>query len=442
LRGQQVERGQTGAISTALQLLAVVVLVLGTTFFVAVEFALVAVDRARIDRLADEGDRRARIVAGLLSHLSFHLSGAQLGITVTSVVLGFLAEPTVAEVLEPAVGRGPSIATALVLATVFQMVVGELLPKGLAIARPERTARLLAPVAAAYGRLFGPLIRLLNGAANATVRRFGIEPAEELTAVRSLEELEFLIRSSGEEGTLAPEAYSVLRRALRFEDKTAADALVPRVDVVWIGADATVEDLVALAVESGRSRFPVCGVDLDDVVAVVHVKDVYRLPFEERSTTPVSHIAVEPWVVPETADLADLLDVFRRLGTHLAVVVDEYGGTAGVLTLEDVIEELVGEIDDEHDAPPPRLSAVLPLGTHELPGTQHPDEVADACGFVMPDGPYETLAGFVVERLGRIPEPGDAFEHDGWRLEVVEMDRLRVATVRLTAPTEARSASS
>jgi CBS domain containing-hemolysin-like protein len=426
--------GRLNAISTALQLVAVVVLVLGTAFFVAVEFALVAVDRPRIERQAEEGDRRAQIVGELLSRLSFHLSGAQLGITVTSLVLGFLAEPTVAELLDPAIGRGPSIVTALVLATVFQMVVGELVPKALAIARPDRAARLLARPAYVYGRLFGPLIRLLNDAANGAVRRMGIEPAEELTSVRSLEELEFLIRSSGEEGTLAPEAYSLVRRALRFEDKTAADALVPRVDVVWVSADASLSDLVALAVDSGRSRFPVCGIDLDDIRGVVHVKDVYRVPFAERPSTPVSAIAVEPWVVPEVAELAELLDGFRRLGTHLAVVVDEYGGTAGVLTLEDVLEELVGEIDDEHDAPPPRLSAVLPTGTHELPGTLHPDEVADACGFEIPEGPYETLAGFVVDRLGCIPDPGARVEHDGWDLEVVEMDRLRVATVRLTAP--------
>ena len=414
--------------------MAVVVLVLGTSFFVAVEFALVAVDRARIDRQAAEGDRRARVVAGLLSQLSFHLSGAQLGITITSVVLGFIAEPVVAELLEPAFGRGPSIVTALVLATVFQMVVGELVPKAVAIARPDRSARVLAPFAAVYGRLFGPLIRLLNNAANRAVRRFGIEPVEELTSVRSLEELEYLIRSSGEEGTLAPEAYSLVRRALRFEDKIAADALVPRVDVVWIPADASVADLVGLAVESGRSRFPVCGVDLDDVVGVVHVKDVYRLPYEDRATTPVSQITIEAWVVPEVADLGELLDEFRRLGTHLAIVVDEYGGTAGVLTLEDVLEELVGEIDDEHDAAPHRLSAVLPVGIHELPGTLHPDEVLDACGFEIPEGPYETLAGFVVDRLARIPEAGARFEHAGWHVEVVEMDRLRVALVRLSAP--------
>ncbi|MBA2280544.1 MAG: hemolysin family protein [Actinomycetota bacterium] len=410
-------------------------LVLATAFFVAVEFALVAVDRSRVAILVGEGDGRAKVVAGLLRRLSFHLSGAQLGITVTSVALGFLAEPAVAEVVEPAIGRGPAIAVALVLATVFQMVIGELVPKSLAIAGPERTALRLARPAALYGRLLGPLITVFNAAANAIVRRLGVEPTEELTSVRSLEELELLIRSSGEEGEVAPEAYSVLRRALRFGKKTAADALVPRVDTHWIQAEAPVSELVELAVGSGRSRFPVCGADLDDVVGVVHVKDVYRLPFEARGSEPVGSLMQAPWVVPETADLAALLGDFRALGTpHLAVVVDEYGGTAGILTLEDVLEELVGEIDDEYDPAPAPTPQALPAGIHEVAGTLHPDEVADATAFGVPDGPYETLAGYVLDRLGRIPEPGARFTEDGWTIEVLEMERRRVATVRLTAP--------
>lgn len=400
----------------------------------AVEFALVAVDKARVQRQAAEGDRRAAQLGGLLRRLSFQLSGAQLGITITSVVLGFVAEPAVADILPGDLPRGLRIALALLLATVFQMVVGELVPKGLAIARPEATARALTAAAAAYARWFGPLIRIFNSAADRTTRRLGVEPTEELTAVRSLEELEYLIRSSGEGGTLHPESYSVLRRALRFGAKTAADALVPRVDVDWIGAGATAADLVATSLATGRSRFPVCRDDLDDVIGVVHVKDVYRVPLEARATTAVTELATEAFVVPETADLADLLARFRRLGTHLAVVVDEYGGTAGVLTLEDVLEELVGEIDDEYDPAPAPLSRVLPAGTYELPGTLHPDEVLDACGLEVPDGPYETLAGFVLATLGRIPEPGDAMEHEGWRIEVTEMDRLRIATLRVVAP--------
>lgn len=422
----------------ALELLLVVVLVLGTAFFVAVEFALVSVDRTRVQRQAAEGDRRAAQLSRLLRQLSFQLSGAQLGITITSVVLGFVAEPAVAELLPESLPRGARIAIALVLATVFQMVLGELVPKGVAIARPEPTARALSPAATFYSRVFGPIIRFFNNAADWTTRRLGVEPTEELTSVRSIEELEYLIKSSGEGGTLNPESYSVLRRALRFGAKSAADALVPRVDVDWISAEDTAADLVVLALATGRSRFPVCRFDLDDVAGVVHVKDVYRIPLDARSTTPVLDIATEAFVVPETADLADLLARFRHLGTHLAVVVDEYGGTAGVLTLEDVLEELVGEIDDEYDPAPASLSRVLPAGTYELPGTLHPDEVAEACGLVLPDGPFETLAGFVLAQLGAIPDPGAVVHFDGWTIEVTEMDRLRIATLRLVAPDDAR----
>jgi CBS domain containing-hemolysin-like protein len=408
--------------------------VLGTAFFVAVEFALVAVDRARVSRRAAEGDRRAHQLSGLLRRLSFELSGAQLGITVTSVVLGFLAEPAVADLLPGALSRGARIAIALLLATVFQMVVGELIPKGIAIARPERTAWALTPAAVAYSRVFGPVIRLFNAAADWTTRRLGVEPAQELASVRSLDELEYLIRSSGEGGTLNPESYSVLRRAMRFGSKTAADALVPRVDVEWLTTEASAADLVATSLRTGHSRFPVCRDDLDDVAGVVHVKDVYRVPYARRPDTSVSTIATEAFVVPETADLADLLARFRQLGTHLAVVVDEYGGTAGVLTLEDVLEELVGEIEDEYDPRPQPLSHILPAGVFELPGTLHPDEVYEACGLRLPDGPYETLAGFVLAELGAIPLPGARLVRDGWTIEVTEMDRLRIATVRLVAP--------
>lgn len=411
-----------------------VVLVLGTAFFVAVEFALVSVDRTRVAQAAASGDKRAVALSGLLRRLSFHLSGAQLGITVTSVVLGFVAEPAVSALLPESVAKGLRVAVALVVATVFQMVLGELVPKGVAIARPDPVARWLTPYAVAYGRVFGAVISRFNHAADWTTRRLGVEPTEELSSVRSLEELEYLIRSSGEGGTLRPEPYSVLRRALRFADKTAADALVPRVDVQWLDAEATVADLVERSLATGHSRFPVCRGDLDDVVGVVHVKDVYRVDFADRPGTPLADVVTDAVVVPETADLADLLSQFRREGSHLAVVVDEYGGTAGVLTMEDVLEELVGEIADEYDPTPVRMSKVLPSGSYELPGTFHPDEVAEACGLELPDGPYETLAGFVLSTLGRIPDPGDVLEHEGWRLEVIEMDRLRVATMRITAP--------
>jgi CBS domain containing-hemolysin-like protein len=427
------------AIETALGLVAVLLLILATGFFVAVEFALVAVDRDRVELDAREGSRRARATSAALRRLSFNLSGAQLGITVTSLVIGFIAEPTIAAALEPLTERlvgedraaGASVVIALVLATLVTMVVGELVPKSLAIARPRATAYTLASPMVVITGMLGPLIRLLNGAANWTVRRLGIEPQEELTSVRSLEELELLIRASGEEGTLEPEALTLLTRSIRFGEKDAASALVPRRSVQSIGVDDLVSTLADRAVATGHSRFPVVGADLDDVRGVVHVKDVYGVPYEERRARSIESIMVPAFVVPETRDLADLLADLRRVGTHLAVVVDEHGGTAGIITLEDILEEIVGEIDDEHDRPAPRLTRVQRPGEWFLDGTLHPDEVYDTCGFSVPDGDYETLAGFVLASLGRIPEVGEAFDHDGWRVEVVEREGHRVATVRL-----------
>jgi CBS domain containing-hemolysin-like protein len=419
------------------------VLILGTSFFVAAEFAFVAVDRSRVERQAKDGRGAARMLEKILRRLSFHLSGAQLGITITSIVLGFIAQPTVAVVIEPLLrpllgdrrAGGVALAIALVAVTVVSMVVGELVPKNLSVARPEHMAYLLARPAAIYGTVFGPIIRFLNGAANWTVRRLGIEPKEELTAVRSLEELELLIRSSGEEGSIEPEAFSLLNRTLRFRDKTAADALVPRTAVTAVRPDDGIPELVRVSLASGFSRFPVCrNRDLDDVVGVVHVKDVYRLAPEERSGAGVAAIMTEPFVVPETKDLAGLLVELRQSGSHMAVVVDEYGGTAGVITLEDVVEEIVGDIADEYDRGGAPLTTIRPAGEYVLPGTLHPDEVFDATGFAIPEGEYETVAGFVLDRLGRIPAEGDGFELDGWRVEVAEMDRLRVAFVRLVAP--------
>ena len=407
-------------------LLAVLLLILGTGFFVAAEFGYVAVDRSRIEAEAAGGGRRARAVRAILRRLSFYLSGAQLGITVTSLLLGFIAEPTIAAVLEEPVGavvgdrsaRGVSVAIALVLATVAAMVLGELVPKNLAIARPDRVAKALAGPTRVYGLVFGPVIRMLNDAANWTVRRVGIEPQEELASVRSLEELELLIRASGEEGAIDPTALSLLTRTIRFGDKTAADVLVPRLAVRTIPRDATVGELLRLSTETGFSRFLVVGDDLDDVAGVVHVKDVYRIPVAERADTPVVAVMRDAMFVPETRDLNSLLSELREDGDHLAVVVDEYGGTAGIITLEDILEELVGEIDDEYDPDAPEVTVPTPAGTYVLPGTLHADEVEEATGFEMPPGEYETLAGFVLDRLGHIPEVGESFSHEGWTVAV------------------------
>jgi CBS domain containing-hemolysin-like protein len=429
-------------IETVLGLSAVVLLIAANGAFVAHEFALVAVDRSRVSRHAAEGRRAARRTESMLRRLSFHLSGAQLGITITSLVLGFISEPVVARLLEPMVGAavgdersaGLSIVLALVLATTVQMVVGELVPKSLAIASPAKVAYALAGAMRAYGITAGPVVRALNECANWTVRRLGIEPQEELRSVRSLNELDLLFRSSGEEGTIDAESLNLLTRAVRFSEKTAADALVPRTEVIGLAADETVADRTARAAETGHSRFPVYDGDLDQILGVGHVKDAFTVPFRRRPETPVSAITIDALVVPETLDLSSLLALLRERATHLAVVVDEYGGTAGIITLEDVLEEVVGEIDDEHDRPTPELTRVQRPGEWVVSGGLHPDEVFDTCGFEIPDGPYETVAGFVLDALGCIPTEGASFSHDDWTVVVASMERLRVASVRLVAP--------
>jgi len=390
----------------------------------------VAVDRDRVEAAAAEGDRRAQLTATELRRLSFHLSAAQLGITITSLVLGFVAEPTVASVIDDVVpSHALSVVLALVIVTVATMVVGELIPKGLAISSPLRVVRRLVRALRLYGLVFGPLIRMLNGAADWAVRRVGIEPREELRSVRTMEELELLIRSSGEEGTLEAEAFELLTRTIRFAHKTAADALVPRVDMKVVQDDATVADLVQASVDTGHSRFPVVAGDPDDIVGIVDVKDALRVEPDARATTPVTSLTADALVVPEGIDLEVLLTQLRDRAQQLAIVLDEHGGVAGIVTLEDLVEEIVGDIEDEHDVRElPRLPDVVE-------GTIHLDDLYESTGLRLPDGAYETLAGFVLDRLGRIARAGDRVQHDGWTIEVLAMDRRRIDSVRLTPPT-------
>lgn len=431
----------------ALGLGAAAALIALNAFFVAAEFSLVAVDRNRLEQLRAEGNLRARVACGLLERLSFHLSGAQLGITITSLVLGFVAEPTIARALHPVLERidllpprttlGVAIGLALVLATGTQMVTGELIPKGVSISRPMRIVLAIALPVRAYGIVFGPVIQVLNGAANWTVRRVGIEPREELSTVRSLEELEFLVHSSVQEGTLAPDVTSLFARSMRFRGKRAADALVPRNSVLALRDRDTVADLAKLAAETGYSRFPVRHTDIHDIVGVAHAKDVFRVPAAERASTPVTTIARPPPIVPETRDLASLFVEMRAEGNQLAVIVDEHGSTAGIITLEDILEEIVGDIEDEYDEAPGLLEPAMDgTGSFAADARLHTDEVAERIGFDMPPGDYHTLAGFLLSRLGHIPEPGERLEHDGWTFEVLQLDGLRIASVRITPPEE------
>jgi CBS domain containing-hemolysin-like protein len=425
-----------------LGLLAVLLLTLGTALFVAAEFSLTTLERSQVDRhAAMVGDRKALHIQRAHRSLSFQLSGAQLGITITTLITGYIAEPAIATLLKPplsAIGLPSGVATpialviALLLATSLSMVVGELVPKNLAIARPLQTARAVAGLQVRFSMIFAWLIRMLNGSANWIVRRLGVEPAEELRSARSPEELGSLVRSSAEHGTLDEGTATLLDRSLRFGDRTADELMTPRVQVQALRAEARVHDLVELACSTGFSRFPVYGGDLDDVHGIVHVKQVFSVPAGERASTAVSDIARPVLTVPESLDGDTLLERLRGSSLQVAVVVDEYGGTAGLVTLEDLIEEIVGDVRDEHDRA--EASPVRPLGRDSwiVSGLLRDDEVADATGFRMPEGDYETLAGLVLTRLGRIPEVNDEIQVDGWRITVLRMDRHRIAELRVS----------
>jgi CBS domain containing-hemolysin-like protein len=421
-------------------LIAVVVLILLTAFFVAGEFAIVAVDRSLVERRAKEGDRAAGMVLRSLRNLSFELSGAQLGITATSLILGAIAEPTLAVIIEPWVAGlsfvssrstvAISIAIALVLATGAHMVFGELVPKNLAIARPYRSAVWFGNPLQLVNRALRPVINFLNAAANWTVRKMGIEPRDELAGVRSMEELELMIRSSGEEGRLDDEEMELLTRAITFTEKIAADAMVPRVSVVGISRHDPIAELRRKSAATGHSRFPVFGEDLDEILGVVHVKDSINVPISRIPVTPVSEITEPALKVPESATLETLLTELRTSRRGMAVVVDEYGGTAGIITIEDLLEEIFGEISDEYD---PDLDAGTLSGpTEVLSGLLHRHEVEELIGLEWPEGRYETLGGFIVARLGRFPTVGEKVRVEETVFEVVTMDGHRVDQVRVT----------
>jgi CBS domain containing-hemolysin-like protein len=427
---------------TALGWLAVVVLIAGNALFVASEFALTSVDRARVTRLAESGDRRARGVLVAVKDLSFQLSGAQLGITVCSLLLGFVAAPVIAESLRAALhGVGlqgaaepVSVALALLLATVASMLFGELVPQNLAISQPLPVARAIIPLQRGFARGGRPVIRLFNNTANAIVRWIGVEPQQELRAARTPIELAHLIGSSAEEGTLSAGTAVLLHRALTFGDKTAGDVMTPRVQMIALRAERSAADLLSVARSSGRSRFPVHQGDRDDIVGVVHVKQAFAVPPEERARTQVRALMAPPARVPESMDCDALLIVLRRHGPQMAVVVDEYGGTAGVVTLEDLVEELVGQVLDEHDTG--EAPEVVPLtdGGWSVSGRLHRDAFDEQLGLIAPPGHYDTVAGLVLELLGRLPEPGDQVTVAGWVLTVSRMDGRRIDRITVRPP--------
>lgn len=424
-------------------------LVVACGVFVAAEFSFVTVDRPSVERAAEQGDVRAGGVLRALSSLSTQLSGAQLGITLTNLLIGFLAEPTIADLIDgplesvaipSAAVTGVALVVALVAATAVTMVLGELVPKNLAIARPLQTARAVQGFMRAFTRANLPVLRLFNGAANRILRRLGIEPQEELASARSPDELASLIGHSADKGTLERETAALLRRSLAFAERQAVDVMTPRTRIYTVGAGEPVLRVIELARATGRSRFPVLGDAPDEIVGIVHVKHAVGVPIDRRESATVAEVMVAPVVVPSTIELDPLLALLREGGLQMAVVVDEFGGVDGLVTLEDVVEEIVGEVVDEHDRRDPSIRRET-ADSWLVSGLVRPDEVTDAVGVVVPQSDdYETVGGLIGARLGRLAEVGDVLElvirdaegaRRGLVLTVVRMDGLRVDRVRL-----------
>ncbi|UJW30794.1 hemolysin family protein [Saccharothrix sp. AJ9571] len=422
-----------------LGVLFVVVLTIGTGLAVAAEFSLTALERSTVEaNVRQVGDKKSKTLLEAHRTLSFQLSGAQVAITLTTLITGYVAEPLIGDLIEPpliglglspAVAAGTSVVLALVIATSLSMVLGEMMPKNLAIARPLQTGRAVAGYHSRFSKTFKWLITMMNNSANWVVRKFGVEPQEELRSARSPQELGSIVRASAESGTLDTATAELLDKSLRFGDRTAEELMTPRVQVESLTVDQAINDLIELSQRTGFSRFPVYNEDLDDVQGAVHVKQAFTVRQAERETVRIGSVMRPVPTVPESLPGDALLNRLRDSRYQLAIVVDEYGGTAGLVTLEDVVEEIIGDVLDEHDDREEPSSRQLGTDSWVVSGQLRADEVREITGFRMPEGDYETIAGLVLERLGRIPEPGDSADVDDWKLTVTAMDRLRIAEV-------------
>ena len=416
------------------------VLTVGTGLFVASEFALVNLDRADLEARRDAGESRLSLTINALRITSTHLSSAQLGITLTTLLTGYAMEPAISDLLRPvfttwgwpdSVASPVAVIVAVTFATILSMILGELIPKNFALAVPRQTAKLVMPFQVGFTMVFRPAVSVLNGSANGVLRLIGIEPKEELSGARTAEELSSLVRRSALAGVLEEGTASLLDRSLTFARLSAADVMTPRPSLHALAVGDSADDVIQLARRTGHSRFPVYEDSMDDIVGIVHLKAAVGVPRERRSDVPAAALATEPLRVPEAVHLDTLVSELRARGYQMAIVVDEYGGTAGVVTLEDLVEEIVGEVLDEHD----RRSAgiVRTEGSLTFPGDLRPDEVLDRTGIRIPEGDvYDTVGGYIMSVLERIPAVGDALHIEDGTLDVQRMDGRRVDRVRFT----------
>ncbi|HEY7975475.1 MAG TPA: hemolysin family protein [Ktedonobacterales bacterium] len=434
----------TGSI---LGVLAVFALVATNGFFVAAEFALVKVRVTRVEQLVQEGNALARIVQRQTSHLDSYIAATQLGITLASLALGWVGEPSLAHLVEPlfqwvgsvwaaeGIANTVAIAFSFALITAFHIVLGELVPKSIALQRTERVSLFVAVPLLVFARVFRPFIAFMNGVGNAIVRLLGFSSGGEHESVHSVEELEIIVAQSRKAGVLDAEEEVLLRHIFDFSDKTARDVLTPRSDIVALAHDTTVTEAARVCFESGYTRLPVYRETLDQIVGILHAKDLLGAHADDGGATPtVESLARPASFVLESQHLGDVLTIFRQEGTHLALVVDEYGQVDGLVTMEDVLEEIVGQIQDEHD-----VGEDIPIrqrqdGVWVVAGPESYESVRETIGLPeIPDderGQYATLPGLLMLRLGRLPRVGDRLRLEpDWEIEVAAMDGRRVRQV-------------
>jgi CBS domain containing-hemolysin-like protein len=418
-----------------------VLLTLGTSIFVASEFSLVTLERTELEGREARGERGLAASIRALKRTSTHLSGAQLGITLTTMLTGFLAEPAIGHLLMPSIAKlhlatetehTIALAASLVIATIFSTLVGELIPKKLALTVPLAVNKAVVGFQLVFTFIFTWMIWVLNKTGNAIVRSLGIEPKEELSSSRSAEELSALVKRSATLGSLDKQTANLITKTLALSELTASDVMTPRTKVASLDASATVADVISFSHKTGFSRFPVIEGSGDDIIGVVHVKLAASVPREKRNEVPATALMVEPFRVPETISLEKLMGLLRSKGLQLAIVVDEYGGTAGIVTLEDLVEELVGELGDEHD----RAKVDITNSKDQsviFPGMFRPDELLEKLAIKVPEaGIYETAAGFMMAQLGRVAKIGDEIKIEGGTLRVERMDARRIDRIRFS----------
>lgn len=422
----------------AAYLIGALLLVLLNGFFVAAEFALVKVRPTRIEELVAKGSAPARSTQNAIRHLDAYLSATQLGITLASLGLGWIGEPAFARLLEPLFehfnvpigARHPaSLAVAFTIITFLHIVFGELAPKSLAIQKSQSTALAVAWPLGIFYRLFKVPIVILNGTANLFLRMIGIQPAGEHDLVHSPEELNLIVQGSFRGGMLASTEAEIAREALILHGRTARDIIVPRVDMVFLTTSLSLAENMERANRAGYTRFPLCDPDADHVIGMVHIKDLLST-FQKPDAT-ILDARRDILMIPETKPLDSLLREFQTSRVHIAVVLDEYGGTLGIVTLEDVLEEIVGDIQDEHQHETPDVQLMGENG-YTVDGGVTLDDLDHDFGIVLESDEAETLGGYLQWRLGAVPEPGQEVQANGFLLRVDEMEGRRIRRVIIT----------